>query len=89
MHSYYVLIQVIMLTGDNPLTACHVAKQLKISKKKTLVLTHINEDEWAWQSVGGATSVSMDTRPLELGKNYDLCLTGDVSGSVSINIQNP
>lgn len=68
-----------MLTGDNPLTACHVAKELKISTRKTLVLTETNEGVWHWQSIGGGTTAAMETRPAELGKNFDLCLTGNVS----------
>jgi len=66
-----------MLTGDNPLTACHVAKELKISQRKLLVLTR-TEDEWVWQSVGGGTTAAMDREPSELGKKYDLCITGEV-----------
>ncbi len=67
-----------MLTGDNPLTACHVAKELKITTRKVLVLTP-TQDGWVWQSVGGNRTVSMDTRPAELGSTYDLCLAGEVS----------
>ena len=46
-----------MITGDNPLTACHVAKELKFTQKKsTLVLTKVenlseNEEEFEWQSI--------------------------------------
>lgn len=48
-----------MITGDNPLTACHVAAQLKlIDKKNTFVLTKRNQSgdassrtSWFWQSI--------------------------------------
>ena len=74
-----------MLTGDNPLTACHVAKELKIATRKTLVLTETNEGAWHWQSIGGGTTAAMETRPAELGKNFDLCLSGNVCNVVSFH----
>lgn len=63
-----------MITGDNALTACHVAGQLRlISKKHALVLTKTQpndlESEWCWQSI-----INDDVRkPLEYAleqKNY-------------------
>ena len=80
MAAAFLLLQVIMLTGDNPLTACHVAKELKIATRKTLVLKEVaNEGVWQWESVGGGTTATMETSPRQLGKTFDLCLTGDVS----------
>ncbi|CAF0703841.1 unnamed protein product [Brachionus calyciflorus] len=43
-----------MITGDNPLTACHVAAKLRLTdKKNAFVLTRKDEisDEWFWQSI--------------------------------------
>lgn len=82
-----------MITGDNPLTACHVSSQLRlISKKHAVVLTRL-DDDWYWQSVINDSV----TYPLEYAlkqKNYVkpskdlvdtnqpfynyLCLTGEV-----------
>ncbi len=56
MHSSHYLT---MITGDNPLTACHVGAQLKlIDKKTTLVLDKLRQEgssdeevEWGWKSI--------------------------------------
>lgn len=55
-----------MITGDNPLTACHVASQLRlIDKKSSIVLSKQNEEmpdsEWVWKS----TTSDKFIRPLE------------------------
>ena len=97
-----------MITGDNPLTACHVSKELKITSKKVLVLTHDvdvgfcgcgangegeeeeeegREGEWVWQSVDKGTTIpAVPTlaNPSELGKKFDLCVTGEVSSKCSL-----
>uniref|UniRef100_A0A1B6DGW9 Endoplasmic reticulum transmembrane helix translocase n=2 Tax=Clastoptera arizonana TaxID=38151 RepID=A0A1B6DGW9_9HEMI len=70
---------VVMITGDNPLTACHVAKELKFTHKKfgTLVLTK-GPDEWFWQSIDGSIKHMIAEKMYErLVSDFDLCLTGD------------
>ena len=57
-----------MITGDNPLTACHVAKELRFSKDKPIaILTKVDnsacdkkldsvvesDNLWQWQTVDG------------------------------------
>ena len=71
-------------TGDNPLTACHVARELRFTKTKTtLILTQISNNNWAWQSVNEEilipTEVMKDKKKWssEVVAKYDLCLTGD------------
>merc|ERR1712212_609341 len=75
---------VAMITGDNPLTACHVARQLRFCRNPhTLILTE-QEDKWLWQSVDQTVSLPLAS-PEELGKaewrrflsSHDLCLTGE------------
>lgn len=77
-----------MITGDNPLTACHVAKELRFTKKPILVLTQ-DEDglKWRWQGIVGKTKIplhgSHSQKVKEIIKEYDLCITGD--GLVYLN----
>lgn len=73
-----------MITGDNPLTACHVAKELLFTQKKggILILTCLNEktSEWAWRSVDETEVYPLEnnTNCDKLTETYDLCVTGDV-----------
>lgn len=72
--------QMVMITGDNPLTACHVARELSfLQKVHTLVLQapHDKGAEWNWKSIDGTILVPMILPTGELTKDYDLCMTGE------------
>ncbi|ALC39746.1 CG6230 [Drosophila busckii] len=77
--------KVLMITGDSPLTACHVAKELRFTHKKMLVLTppqQPNIDNWSWVSIDGDRTYPLDDSrsskniALMLATN-DLCITGE------------
>lgn len=74
-----------MITGDNVLTACHVAKSLHLTKKTLLALTKCSasdsgSEKWIWQSTD--KSVHLDLFPKEMNQFFeenDLALTGEVN----------
>lgn len=78
-----------MITGDNPLTACHVSTVLELVRTDTpvLVLTPPNKlsNQWHWQSVDDSvvlpalpsSTQSIPSAVKALTKTYDLCLTGE------------
>lgn len=69
--------RVVMITGDNPLTACHVAKELKFTNKtETVILTKLDK-EWQWETVNQKERLKLLTDVKTLIKSYDLCITGD------------
>lgn len=74
---------VVMITGDNPLTACHVSRELHFTKKDvTLILTEL-ESTWTWQSVDETEQVPLGmgnvaSRGNEIWTKYTLCVTGEV-----------
>ncbi|XP_017888488.1 manganese-transporting ATPase 13A1 [Ceratina calcarata] len=71
---------VVMITGDNPLTACHVSRELHFTKKPvTLILTACN-GEWLWESVDKKASIPLkkkDSPSDEIWREYALCVTGE------------
>ncbi|XP_076238087.1 endoplasmic reticulum transmembrane helix translocase [Calliopsis andreniformis] len=72
---------VVMITGDNPLTACHVSRELHFTKKSvTLILTMFN-GEWIWESVDRKINLHLSmknvTRGNEIWREYSLCVTGE------------
>nr|NVI71711.1 putative cation-transporting ATPase 13A1 [Cucujiformia] len=67
--------RVVMITGDNPLTACHVAKELKFTSKPLLNL--VENDHWQWESIDHDVQYDLEFDYKLLTKKYDLCITGD------------
>ncbi|CAG0890511.1 unnamed protein product [Cyprideis torosa] len=77
---------VVMITGDNPLTACHVARELLFTRMPcTLILTRKEDDSWSWKSVNETVDIPFASlspvssrRPsVVLWNSHDLCLTGE------------
>lgn len=72
---------VIMITGDAPLTACHVARELKFTKREfTMILTasSYNNSNWEWISIDESIVLPVDKKNIcELIHSYDLCITGE------------
>jgi manganese-transporting P-type ATPase len=75
--------RVIMITGDNPLTAVHVAKQVEIVDRETLILDapehDVSEENLVWRSIDDKTNIPVNPEHLldaEILKTKDLCVTG-------------
>ncbi|GAB5567974.1 polyamine-transporting ATPase 13A3 isoform X1 [Prionailurus iriomotensis] len=73
--------RVVMITGDNPLTACHVAQELHfIEKAQTLILQPPTEKgrPCVWRSIDGSVILPLARgSPKALALEHALCLTGD------------
>lgn len=73
----------VMITGDNPLTAVHVARKVEIIDREVLILDAPEHDDsgkkLVWKSVDDKVNISVDpSKPLdaEIIQNKDLCVTG-------------
>jgi len=75
-----------MITGDNPLTACHVAKELKFTHKPTMVLIEEN-NSWCWESIDQSKQLPLvPSHYKDLTSNFDLCVTGEVTEIIFFQI---
>lgn len=75
--------RVVMITGDNPLTAVHVAREVEIVDRDVLILDapedNASGNKLIWRSVDDKVSIPVDaTKPIdaEILKTKDLCVTG-------------
>lgn len=73
----------IMITGDNPLTAVHVAKEVKIVEREVLILDapeeHHGDHELIWRDVQETRIIpfkSTDAIDVGLFKTNDIAITG-------------
>ncbi|KAK6454494.1 P-type ATPase [Scheffersomyces xylosifermentans] len=80
----------VMITGDNPLTACHVAKEVAITTKEVLILDAPEEyhdvasdENLVWRNVNETVIIpfrSSDKINTDLFHKYDVCITGYALG---------
>ncbi|KYK58383.1 cation-transporting ATPase 4 [Drechmeria coniospora] len=76
--------RVVMITGDNPLTAVHVAREVEIVDRDVLILDapedhHDGGQRLVWKSVDDKVSIPVDpSKPIdgEILETKDLCVTG-------------
>eukprot|EP00026_Physarum_polycephalum_P000224 Phypoly_transcript_00224.p1 GENE.Phypoly_transcript_00224~~Phypoly_transcript_00224.p1 ORF type:complete len:1213 (-),score=244.37 Phypoly_transcript_00224:27-3665(-) len=80
--------KVAMITGDNTLTACQVAKELTIIDLPALILTPSTSStpgkpKFDWISANEAVTIPLDdpAQPIpKLIRHFDLCVSGDTLG---------
>uniref|UniRef100_A0A8R1XXK9 Cation-transporting ATPase n=1 Tax=Onchocerca volvulus TaxID=6282 RepID=A0A8R1XXK9_ONCVO len=75
--------RVVMITGDNPLTACHVAKVLRFTRKSIPILIldqPQGNNKWVWKSVNDDCEFSLQPNPsVEVAlliNEHEFCITG-------------
>ncbi|KAI1420761.1 hypothetical protein F5Y12DRAFT_771539 [Xylaria sp. FL1777] len=75
--------RVVMITGDNPLTAVHVAREVEIVDRDVLILDAPEKNDGGqrliWRSVDDQINIDVDpSKPIdpEIIKSKDICVTG-------------
>lgn len=75
--------RVVMITGDNPLTAVHVAREVEIVDRDVLILDaperNDGGEKLVWRSVDDKINIEVDaSKPIdrEIIKTKDICVTG-------------
>lgn len=73
--------KVMMITGDNPLTACHVAIELLFAKKPIFISRAI-DGKLDWYCEKKNIQSNIDT----FHEDYDYCITGDILEKMELNV---
>lgn len=75
--------RVVMITGDNPLTAVHVAREVEIVDRDVLILDAPEDnnggEKLVWKSVDDKVSIDVDpSKPIDpaIIESKDICVTG-------------
>jgi cation-transporting ATPase 13A1 len=68
----------VMITGDQSLTACHVASQVHICSKPVLILTRMGTSGFEWVSPDETDKAPYSAEEVAaLSESHDLCISGD------------
>ncbi|TIB78800.1 hypothetical protein E3Q23_00623 [Wallemia mellicola] len=85
----------IMITGDNPLTALHVANDVEIVDRDALILDVAedakDETDLVFRSVDEKTIIPIDpTKPIDktILRDHDICMTGAALRQIEKNTEN-
>lgn len=85
--------RVVMITGDNPLTAVHVAREVEIVDRDVLILDAPEKNDGGqrlvWRSVDDQINIEVDaSKPIDpdILKSKDICLTGYALAQFKDNI---
>ncbi|KAI1488546.1 cation pump, Ca2+ pump [Biscogniauxia mediterranea] len=75
--------RVVMITGDNPLTAVHVAREVEIVDREVLILDapehNDGGEKLVWRSVDDKVNIEVDSsKPIDpkILESNDICVTG-------------
>ena len=66
-----------MITGDNILTACHVASELKFIRKESALLLVKENSNWLLKTVDDKVSHALNEYDFKRNKKDNLCFTGE------------
>jgi len=64
--------KVVIITGDNPLTACEVAREIGVTSKPILVLEKVSEDQFNWIDLESSVADKLDKNSNKSQQSFPL-----------------